>query len=92
MLSALEFDLQHVFQIKFSNFDPLSALAIQFQMHCHLIDHVDQLAEFQILRLRDMRSEGIENPQLRHVTRNMPKRADEVLDGANFFHISKVLW
>jgi hypothetical protein len=53
---------------------------------CVGVDHVDQLAESQDARLKDMRENGVE-PQLRHVTRNMPKRADEVLNGGSLYWV-----
>ena len=48
---------------------------------CVGIDDVDQLQEAQRWRLESARAAGDNNPELRHVTRNTPKRAQELLDG-----------
>ena len=48
---------------------------------CVGIDDVEQLEEAQRGRLEVARHAGDKNPVLRHVTRNTPKRAQELLDG-----------
>jgi len=54
---------------------------------CVGIDDVEQLAELQAARLEDMRHSGLENPHLRHITRNTPRRAQEVLDGGSLYWV-----
>jgi len=48
---------------------------------CVGIDDVEQLALAQRARLDAAFAAGVESPELRHVTRNRPKRAQELLDG-----------
>ena len=48
---------------------------------CVGIDDVEQLEVAQRARLEAAHAAGISNPELRHVTRNTPKRAQELLDG-----------
>ncbi len=48
---------------------------------CVGIDDVEQLEAAQQMRLDAGRAAGIKKPELRHVTRNTPKRAQELLDG-----------
>ena len=54
---------------------------------CVGVDHVNHLAQLQSARLKDMLANGVKNPQLRHVTRNMPRRADEVLNGGSLYWV-----
>jgi len=54
---------------------------------CVGVDQVDELAGYQTARLKDMRASGIKNPQIRHVTRNTPKRSLEVLDGGSLYWV-----
>jgi len=54
---------------------------------CVGIDEVEQLSEIQSARLVAQKSAGIEKPVLRHVTRNMPKRAKEILDGGSLYWV-----
>ncbi len=54
---------------------------------CVGVDHVEQLAESQAARLKDMSAKGVNDPHLRHVTRNMPKRAEEVLSGGSLYWV-----
>ncbi|MFI4986561.1 MAG: DUF1489 family protein [Alphaproteobacteria bacterium] len=55
---------------------------------CVGCESVDDLAKWQKARLAQMRRR---NPKARlsHVTRSMPKRADEVLDGGSLFWVIK---
>jgi len=53
---------------------------------CVGVDDVDELEHFQSERLKTMRENG-EEPQLRHVTRNTPRRAREVLDGGALYWV-----
>ncbi len=54
---------------------------------CVGVDKVEQLAGYQSERLKDMKAGGVKNPQLRHVTRNTPRRAAEVLDGGSLYWV-----
>ena len=55
---------------------------------CVGVESVDHLAQLQAQRLETMRKAG-ETPRLRHVTRNKPRRADEVLDGGSLYWVIK---
>ncbi|MEZ0261380.1 MAG: DUF1489 family protein [Alphaproteobacteria bacterium] len=63
-------------------------------MKLHLIklsvgsESLADLKEWQGLRLKDMKAKG-RTPELVHVTRQMPKRADELLDGGSIFWVVK---
>lgn len=63
-------------------------------MTLHLIklcvgaDSVDDLLSWQKQRLADMRRRGVE-VMLRHTTRQMPRRRDEVLDGGSLYWVIK---
>lgn len=50
------------------------------------VETVEHLAERQQQRLRSARADG-ESPMLRHLTRNAPRRADEVLAGGSIYWI-----
>jgi hypothetical protein len=52
------------------------------------IESVDHLREIQIERLRKAR-EKTRSADLRHLTRNFPKRAEEVLDNGSIYWIIK---
>lgn len=52
------------------------------------IDSLEHLREVQTERLRKAREPG-GNGDLRHFTRNTPRRAEEVLDGGSIFWIIK---
>lgn len=53
---------------------------------CVGIDTVRQLEEFRDRRRGEMRRQGLE-PYDIHVTRNAPRRADEVLDGGSLYWV-----
>ena len=63
-------------------------------MTIHLIklsvgpETLDDLAARQKQRLKDMKSKG-QKPELMHVTRHMPKRAEELLDGGSIYWVIK---
>ena len=55
---------------------------------CVGVSEIDQLARWQHERLLRLRETG--NPaKLRHVTRNRPRRADEILDGGSLYWVIK---
>ncbi|MDF3022678.1 MAG: hypothetical protein K0R10_39 [Alphaproteobacteria bacterium] len=51
-------------------------------------ESLEDLAAWQKERLRDMKEKG-KKPEMVHVTRQMPKRADEVLDGGSIYWVIK---
>lgn len=55
---------------------------------CVGIDELQELRDWQGQRLARMRAVG-ERPQLRHVTRSWPRRADEVLEGGSLYWVIK---
>jgi hypothetical protein len=55
---------------------------------CVGCDSIADLAAWQKQRLKDKRAKG-QKPELVHVTRQTPKRADEVLDGGSLFWVIK---
>lgn len=62
-------------------------------MTLHLIkvavgcDGVSELRAWQKRRLAALRAEGVARPKLQHVTRFMPKQADEITDGGSLYWI-----
>jgi len=63
-------------------------------MKLHLIklsvgsESLADLKAWQALRLKEMKAKG-RVPELVHITRQMPKRADELLDGGSIFWVVK---
>jgi hypothetical protein len=63
-------------------------------MTVHLIklsvgsESLDDLVSWQKQRLKDLKAKG-RTPELIHVTRHMPKRAAEVLDGGSIYWVVK---
>jgi hypothetical protein len=63
-------------------------------MTLHLIklsvgsESFEDLGDWQKARLKDMKAKG-RKPELVHVTRQMPKRAAELLDGGSIFWVVK---
>jgi hypothetical protein len=55
---------------------------------CVGIDDVEHLARVQAKRQADARRKGIA-PELKHITRHTPKRADEILDGGSIYWVIK---
>ena len=53
---------------------------------CVGVDSIQQLADWQKKRLREKRAKG-QKPELIHITRQMPKRADELLDGGSLYWV-----
>ncbi len=63
-------------------------MALHIIKLCVGIDSLKELADFQKKRLKDKRAKG-QKPELIHITRMTPKRADEVLDGGSLFWVIK---
>jgi hypothetical protein len=55
---------------------------------CVGCDSLAELADWQKKRLKEKRAKG-RKPELVHVTRMTPKRADEVLDGGSLYWVIK---
>ena len=55
---------------------------------CVGCDSLAELADWQKNRLKEKRAKG-QKPELVHVTRMTPKRADEVLDGGSLYWVIK---
>ncbi|MEJ1969555.1 MAG: DUF1489 domain-containing protein [Rhizomicrobium sp.] len=56
---------------------------------CVGCDSIEDLAQWQAGRIRDQKMRKVKTPQLIHVTRMMPKRKDEVLDGGSLYWVIK---
>jgi hypothetical protein len=52
------------------------------------VGSLKELADWQKKRLKDKRAKG-QKPELIHITRMTPKRADEVLDGGSLYWVIK---
>src|ERR1700761_4933549 len=65
---------------------------IHFMLHliklCVGVDSLQELADWQKKRLKEKRAKG-QKPELIHVTRQTPKRADELLDGGSLYWVIK---
>ena len=57
---------------------------------CVGVDRISDLAQRQARRLADAHAPG-EEPRLLHITRNTPKRAEEILDGGSLYWVIKRL-
>jgi len=51
-------------------------------------ESMEDLAAWQKSRLKDMKAKG-KTPELIHITRQMPKRAEDVLDGGSIYWVIK---
>ncbi|MDE1153676.1 MAG: DUF1489 domain-containing protein [Micavibrio sp.] len=51
-------------------------------------DSLEDLVAWQKLRLKELKAKG-KTPELIHITRHTPKRADEVLDGGSIYWVIK---
>ncbi len=56
---------------------------------CVGVDTVEDLAKWQRGHLKAQKTRGKKKPELMHVTRQTPKRADEVLDGGSLYWVIK---
>ena len=63
---------------------------VRFMLHliklCVGVDSLQELADWQKKRLKEKRAKG-QKPELIHVTRQTPKRADELLDGGSLYWV-----
>ena len=55
---------------------------------CVGVDTLQELADWQTKRLREKRAKG-QKPELMHITRQFPKRAEELLDGGSLYWVIK---
>lgn len=56
---------------------------------CVGADSIEDLAQWQAGRLKEQKKRKVKRPELIHVTRMMPKRKDEVLDGGSLYWVIK---
>jgi len=75
--------------IEFSGSPPyLQGMALHIIKLCVGCDSLSDLQDWQKQRLKEKRAKG-QKPELVHVTRMMPKRAEEVLDGGSLYWVIK---
>src|SRR6201996_376167 len=55
---------------------------------CVGVDTLQELADWQKKRLKEKRAKG-QKPELMHITRQFPKRAEELLDGGSLYWVIK---
>jgi hypothetical protein len=55
---------------------------------CVGVETLEELAQWQAQRLAELKKKAA-RPELMHVTRHMPKRADELLDGGSLYWVIK---
>jgi hypothetical protein len=46
---------------------------------CVGVDTVEELAQWQLGRIKEQKKKGKKKPELMHVTRMMPKRVDDIV-------------
>jgi hypothetical protein len=56
---------------------------------CVGCDSIEDLADWQAKRIKEQKKRGVKKPTLMHVTRMMPKKKDEVLDGGSLYWVIK---
>ena len=56
---------------------------------CVGVETVEELAQWQAGRIQGQKKRGVRTPELMHVTRMMPKRRDEILDGGSLYWVIK---
>jgi hypothetical protein len=56
---------------------------------CVGVSEVAELARWQRERVAAQKRKGIAKPVLRHLTRNTPKRAEEIIDGGSLYWVIK---
>jgi hypothetical protein len=66
----------------------LNAMTVHLLKLCVGCDSLEDLRDWQQRRLAQRKKRG-EPPVLQHVTRSMPKRRDEVLDGGSLYWVIK---
>jgi hypothetical protein len=69
--------------------DTIRAMTLHLVKLCVGCDSIDELAEWQADRLRQMRAEGQKKPELFHRTFQMPKRRDDLLNGGSLYWVIK---
>src|SRR5215475_6191009 len=63
-------------------------MALHIIKLCVGCDSLSELEDWQKKRLKEKRAKG-QKPELIHVTRMMPKRGEEVLDGGSLYWVIK---
>jgi len=63
-----------------------AGMSLHLVKMCVGVEQLDELAAFQRQRLADARARG-EKPVLRHITRNAPRRAEELLAGGSLYWV-----
>jgi hypothetical protein len=61
-------------------------MALHLVKMCVGVERLEELADWQRERLAEARARG-EKPILRHITRNVPRRADELLAGGSLYWV-----
>ncbi len=56
---------------------------------CVGVETIEELAQWQLGRIREQKKKGKKTPELMHVTRHMPKRADDVINGGSLYWVIK---
>lgn len=65
-----------------------NAMTLHLIKLCVGADSIESLAEWQTRRLAQLKKKG-RKPELIHVTRQTPKRVDELLDGGSLYWVIK---
>ena len=67
-------------------------MALHLKKLCVGVDDVSELAEWQALQRARLGSGGRPCPYSRHLTRNFPRRAAEILDGGSLYWVVRGLF